>query len=315
MKKSLTTLGFALLIGITFAQQDAQFSQYMFNKLDFNPGYAGTSKAICLTAFYRDQWVSFPGAPKTALFSIDAYLPPLLGGLGLTLCTDQLGFEKTFIAELAYSYHVVLGPGTLGIGINAGVEQMSVVGQWISTDPYTQDAAIPDKKAQSATFDMGMGLYYTVDNGMFFGISATHIPETSIKASNTTAPGAVTNSFSYELARHYYVTAGYPFQVSQDIKIIPSMLAKTDGSSTQLDINGRVVWQDKAWIGLSYRLTDAIIFMAGVEWNRLKIGYSFDYTTSDLKNYNQGTHEIMLNYCFKPVKPTPSSEHRNVRFL
>jgi len=315
MRKTLTTLAFAVIAGVSVAQQDAQFSQNMFNKLDINPGYAGTSKSICATALYRQQWVSFPGAPKTGLISIDAYLPPIHGGLGLTVCSDQLGFDKTFIAELAYSYHLVLGPGVLGIGVNAGMIQKSLNGAWVSTDPYTQDAAIPDSKAATTTYDIGFGLYYTTDNGMFFGISSTHLPQNKLSAV-TNNPA---DNYQYDLARHYYVMAGYPFQINQSLKLIPSILAKTDASSTQLDINARAVYTLNPtvdiWLGASYRLTDAIVALVGFEYNRFKFGYAFDLTTSDIKNYSNNTHEIMLNYCFKPFKNPVPAEHRNVRFL
>ena len=327
MKKTLTTCIFIFIVGALSAQQDAQFSQWMFNKLDMNPGFAGTDKSFCATALYRDQWVSFPGAPKTGLFSIDAYLPPLLGGVGLTLCSDQLGFEKTFIGELAYSYHKVLGPGTLGIGINAGFIQQSLSGQWVSTDPYQLDQAIPSTGAHGTTYDIGLGLYYTTDNGMFFGLSSTHLPENTVSSgtiaapaglfttSNGTSQQGVASKLTYELARHYYVMAGYPIQINADYKVIPSILAKTDGASTQLDINGRIVWQNKVWFGVSYRITDAVIFMAGIQWQSLKVGYSYDLTTSSLSTYSNGTHELMLSYCFKPFKPAQPSEHRNPRFL
>ncbi len=319
MRKILTTLVLSAVLGVSFAQQDAQYSQWMFNKLDMNAGYAGTSKAICITALYRDQWVNFPGAPKTFSLNADAYIDPLHGGVGLVVCNDQLGFTNTTIAELAYSYHLTLGTGTLGIGANLGVQQMTVNGQWISTDPYTQDAAIPQNKVSSMAFDMGLGLYYTNDQGMFFGLSTTHLPETSI--SKNGADGAVSfanptpGNFGYQLARHYYVMAGYPFQISQDVKIIPAVLAKTDGSSTQIDINGRVVYQDKYWAGASYRITDAVVFMLGFKLSGFEVGYSFDLTTSDLKNYSQDTHEIVLKYCFKPFKVPPPTRHSNVRFV
>ncbi|MBL7892120.1 MAG: PorP/SprF family type IX secretion system membrane protein, partial [Bacteroidia bacterium] len=130
MKKTLTTLALAVIAGASFAQQDAQFSQNMFNKLSINPGFAGTNKAICATALYRQQWVSFPGAPKTGLISIDAFVNPVHGGLGLTVCSDQLGFDKTLIAKAAYSYHMVVGPGTLGIGLEAGMIQKQLSGTW-----------------------------------------------------------------------------------------------------------------------------------------------------------------------------------------
>lgn len=319
MKKTLTTLALAVIAGASFAQQDAQFSQNMFNKLAINPGFAGTNKAICATALYRQQWVNFPGAPKTGLISIDAYVDPIHGGVGLTVCSDQLGFDKTLIAKAAYSYHLVLGPGTLGIGLEAGMMQKQLSGTWITPDanfPATQDASIPDQNAAKTVFDLGFGAYYTTDNGMYFGLSSTHLPQTTFKKdASPSVAGAIADIYRFQNARHYYIQAGYPFTVSQDIKVIPSILAKTDATSTQLDINARVVYQDMVWAGVSYRLTDAIVALIGFEYKKLRIGYSFDITTSEIKNYSKNTHEIMIGYCLKPFKPPVPAEHRNVRFL
>lgn len=320
MKKTLTTLALAVIAGASFAQQDAQFSQNMFNKLSINPGFAGTNKAICATALYRQQWVSFPGAPKTGLISIDAFVNPIHGGVGLTVVSDQLGFDKTLIAKLAYSYHLVIGPGTLGIGLEAGMMQKQLNGTWITPDNgvggETYDASIPDANAAKTVFDLGFGAYYTTDNGMFFGLSSTHLPQTTFsKDSPPSTTGALADIYRFQNARHYYIMAGYPFQVAQDVKIIPSILAKTDATSTQLDINARVVWRDMVWAGASYRLTDAIVALVGFEYNKIRIGYSFDVTTSAIKNYSNNTHEIMIGYCFKPFKPPVPAEHRNVRFL
>src|SRR5687768_5371437 len=111
MKKILTSLVLASSALLGFSQQDAQFSQNMFNRLAINPGYAGSNNAICTNLLGRQQWMSFPGAPKTFLLSIDAPIKMIHGGAGLTIAQDQLGFEKTLIANLTYAYRMPLGPG------------------------------------------------------------------------------------------------------------------------------------------------------------------------------------------------------------
>src|SRR5579872_2010541 len=120
MKKIITSAALIFAGIYAYAQQDTQFSQNMFNKVDINPGFAGINKAYCATLIFRDQWVNFPGNPKTFLFSGDAYIPEIGGGLGLTVFQDALGFEKTLEVKLAYSYHIVLGPGILGVGPEIG---------------------------------------------------------------------------------------------------------------------------------------------------------------------------------------------------
>src|SRR5665647_3736934 len=104
MKKTITTVVLFITGFVTFAQQDAQFSMNMFNRLAVNPAYAGMNKALCATLLYRQQWTSFPGAPKTGLLSVD-YGEILHGGLGLTIDQDALGFDKTLKAKIAYSFH------------------------------------------------------------------------------------------------------------------------------------------------------------------------------------------------------------------
>ena len=316
MKKAIALFVSVIRIAAAFAQQDAQFSQNMFNKLDMNPAYAGTNRSICGTALIRKQWVGFDGAPSTGLISVDAAVDRLHGGLGLTLCSDQLGFDKTIIAKLSYAYHQTLqsGASTLSIGVQAGAIQKSINGNWLATDNYQIDPSIPNGKVNSITYDFGVGAYYTNLGGTFFGISTSHVIPSTLEANGGQA--SVTKNFSFDMARHYYVMGGQPFYLNQIIKIIPSFLIKSDLASTQLDINTRVVYKDQFWAGASYRITDAVVAMVGVTYKGLKIGYAFDLTTSQLKNYSNNTHEIMLSYCIKQNSIcVPPEGHGHPRFL
>jgi type IX secretion system PorP/SprF family membrane protein len=319
MKKTLTTIALSITGLIAFAQQDAQFSMNMFNKLSVNPGYAGTSQALCGTLMYRDQWDKFPGAPKTGLFSLD-YGRILGGGVGLTVDQDQLGFDKTLKAKLAYSYHLSLGGrGTLGIGLDAGMIQKSITGKFIAPDGSTSatpgtDQSIPWGGTSATTYDVGFGLYFT-NNNLYVGISSLHLPGQTL----TQSGGGY--SFEYQMARHYFVMAGYKFNLNKDFTLTPGILAKSDASSTQVDINLLAKYNNMIFVGVSYRLTDAIPVMVGLEWplknakSTVKFGYSYDVTLSALKKYNSGTHELMLGFCQKFVKEPKKQSHQNVRFL
>ena len=320
MKKTLTIIALSLTGFVTFAQQDAQFSMNMFNRLDVNPAYAGTNQALCAVLLYRQQWTNFPGAPKTGLFSVD-YGEILHGGLGLTAYQDQLGFDKTFAAKLAYSFHWILGPGMLGVGLNAGVMQKSLTGNFIAPDGTSSaanngiDPSIPWTGASRTTYDVGFGLYYTT-NKLYVGISSDHLPDQSI--SKTQAFGPKPQKifhYDYKYARHYYIMAGYTFDLGPSFDLTPSVLAKSDAVSTQLDVNAIVRWNKMVFLGASYRLQDAIVAIVGLEWKGFKFGYSYDITTSHIKNYSNGTHEIMLGYCHKFVKPPKPHGHMNERFL
>ncbi|MCW3104530.1 MAG: hypothetical protein JWO09_2970 [Bacteroidetes bacterium] len=321
MKKTLTTIALSITGLVAFAQQDAQFSMNMFNKLSVNPGYAGTSQALCGTLLYRDQWDKFPGAPKTGLFSLD-YGRILGGGLGLTVDQDQLGFDKTLKAKLAYSYHLNLGFGVLGIGLDAGMIQKSITGNFLAPDGTTAangtDQSIPWNGTSATTYDVGFGAYFT-NSKLYVGISSLHLPGQTLTNSGTSA--AANYTFQYQMARHYFIMAGYKFDLTPDFAITPGVLVKSDASSTQVDINILAKYKNMIFVGASYRLTDAIPVMAGLEWplkngrSTVKVGYSYDITLSAIKKYNSGTHEVMLGFCQKFVKPPHKQSHQNVRFL
>ncbi len=322
MKKTLTIIAFSITGLVSFAQQDAQFSMNMFNRLAVNPGYAGTNQALCGTLLYRQQWVSFPGQPKTALVSVD-YGRILNGGLGLTVVQDELGFEKTLNARLAYSYHLTVGPGILGLGLDVGMLQKGISGSFLAPDGTTSangiDPSIPWTGSKKTTYDVGFGAYYTTGK-LYVGLSALHLPEQKIANSNGAAGAVGSYNFDYTVARHYYVMAGYRFDMGQ-FSLTPGVLAKSDGSSTQVDMNLFLKWRNMVFVGTSYRLTDAIPLIAGVEWAppgvrySMRLGYAYDITLSNIKNHSDGSHELMLGYCYKFAKPPTKESHMNVRFL
>ena len=323
MKKIFTTLtvAFAAITSVSFAQQDPQFTQFMHSKLIYNPGYAGTSEAICANVLYRQQWVNFPGAPRTGLISFDMPIGQLPIAIGLNVMSDQIGFDKTLFARLALAYNRHIGAGVLGVGIDGGILQKQFNGNWITPDGNTvADASIPAYTAGTGTnvvttsglnklsYDFGFGAYYSIANKMYVGISSTHLAAQDIKSSG---------NVKFSLARHYYIVGGYTFNLGDGGKhgINPNIKVKTDAASTQLDVNLTYIYNQKFWVGLSYRMQDAIAPMVGYKWKGMKIGYSYDLTMSKIKGYSAGTHEIMLGYCFNVKKPKKVSSYQNARFL
>lgn len=318
------TVAFAAFSGVAFAQQDPQFTQFMHSKLIYNPGYAGTSDAICTNVLYRQQWVNFPGAPKTGLLSFDMPIGNLPMGIGLNVMSDQIGFAKTLFARLALSYKRPIGPGNLGIGIDGGVLQQQFNGTWITPDGSDKyDATIPNYTSGTGTvtatnpnlnkltYDLGFGAYYGIANKMYVGISSTHLAAQDIVASD---------KVKYALARHYYIVGGYTFNLGEGGKhgINPNVKVKSDAASTQLDVNLTYIYNQQFWAGVSYRMQDAIAPMIGAKFLKdksLKIGYAYDLTMSKIKGYSSGTHEIMLGYCFNVKKEPKVSSYSNTRFL
>ena len=314
MRKILQVVGLSFIVTSLFAQQDPQFSQNMFLRLPVNPGYAGTSGAICATAVYRNQWVEFPGHPKTILFSMDAPIPSLHGGGGLTVVNDKLGNFNFILARASYSYHIPVGEtGLIGIGLEAGLLQASVQDKWLAPDGTdgAADPAIPNDAIRKATYDVGFGAYYRTQQ-LYLGLSASHLPGKAQKLTGT--------DFNYQAARHYYVLAGYDVILSSALTLRPSVHVKSDAAVTTFDGNINLLWNNTVWGGVSYRLADALVPHIGFAWqtnakSTLKIGYSYDLGISDMKSYHKNTHEILVNYCIKFVPKVKSQSHINPRFL
>lgn len=335
MRKTLTTLAIAVtgMATSVFAQQDPQFTQFMHVKQAYNAAYAGTSDAICFGGMYRQQWVSFPGAPKTGLFSFDMPVNVLHGGVGLYIANDQLGNDNTTMARAAYAFHIYNvgggGTGKLSLGLDAGILQKRINGTWIPPQTLS-DPSIPNNTATGGTGspalnklspDFGFGVYYTIPNKMYVGVSMTHIAAQDLKGASqspTLNPPSTGYKLNFDIARHYYVIAGYTFNLDPTglSKLTPNIKVKSDGASTQLDVNLTYMYNNMIWVGASYRLQDAVAPMIGyMAPFGLKVGYSYDVTTSKLNGYSSGTHEIMLGYCFKPKPVSKVSSHTNVRFL
>lgn len=305
-------LVFLSLLFIAFtsakAQQDAMFSQYMFNDLYNTPGFAGSGNKIDATLISRQQWVGFDGAPQTNLFTIQSPID-LFGkkhGVGLTLLQDKLGPDKDFRANLVYAYHLDLWGGDLGLGTNFGIYNKSLNGGDLKgTD--TNDSSIPKSEESNMAFDLSLGAYYKNDK-LYAGLSVSHILNPKIKQSSGSA---------ITLDRHVFLTGGYEIPLSNPaFELNPSVMIKTDFASYQATVNAKVTYNKKFWGGAGYRYQDAFIFMAGVELaNNVRVGYAYDLNISKLKAYNGGSHEIMLNYSFTISTERIPQKYKSVRFL
>ena len=304
MKKVFTTLALSYTFFCSFAQQDPQFSQNMWNKLQPNAGSAGASGGICATLLGRLQWVGFEGAPKTYLLNVDGYVAAIHGGVGLSVMSDNIGANKGIAAKISYAYQMNLGTGKLGIGADVGILMNSLNASALKP-AQSGDNSIPTANASSMAPDFGLGLYYQIPEKLYFGVSTTHLVHGQLKYGDV----------KFKVARHYYLMAGYTYNVSPKFDLLPSVFIKTDGRATQFDVNLNVMYNKLIWLGASYRLQYAAVAMVGVQWKNVRIGYSYDFNTSKLNSYNSGTHEIMLGYCFKLEKPVITQKYKNVRFL
>jgi type IX secretion system PorP/SprF family membrane protein len=321
-KIALLVAGFT---GVAMAQQDPQFTQFMFNKLIYNPGYAGTTGAICGVAQFRKQWMNFPGAPTSIAIAGDMRLRGLPIGVGLNVISDKIGPMNTLFLRLAGAYNMKLAGGTLGIGVDAGILQKSISSDWIVPEPLKNDPRIPgsggsipgygdafsNPDLNKTTFDVGLGVFYNQPGKFYVGGSVTHLPGQQIKSGD----------LGYKVTQHGYFMAGYTFQPTKWSKITPNILYKSDMNSSSFDANLTFLWSDMIWVGGTYRVDDAPALLAGVQnvfgegnaysW---KLGYSYDFTTTKLKTYAKGSHEFILGVCYSPKVKKPTT-YGNDRFL
>lgn len=318
MKKYL--LSIAILGSVTFgyAQQDPQFTQNMFNRLAVNPGFAGASGSICGTLIAREQWMGFEGNPRTNLFSADGGFKIKQQhqfGAGLTFIQDELGPIQSINAKLALAYHHRINQGVLSIGLDFGIFNQSINGDWRTSEGFfdgTEDPRIPNSEAGATSFDLGAGLYYYTKE-LYVGLSTTHLNQPEI-----TDGVDADSDYGFQQVRHYYVMAGYDYEISPLFTLQPSIFAKSDVVSTQIDINTNVLYNDLIWAGLSYRVEDAAAFLAGIyvpKVEGLRIGMAYDYNLSELSDYNDGSLEFMINYCYSITRKLKIERYKSVRFL
>ena len=294
MKKSIILIFVVLLNITTKAQQDPMISQYMFNGLFLNPAYSGSHKYVTSSLLHRTQWVDFSGAPKTSWLAVDGLINSKSEnmGLGLIVAHDRIGATEQTDIYANYAYQLKLKKGKLAFGIKAGatnyVFKSDNVTVWDSNDQVftgRRTAWLPK---------FGFGAYYFAEK-WYAGLS---IPTLIAYDANRNFNFDV-NQGSF-LNRHYYAYGGYVFKLIEQFKLKPSALIKyLPAAPIEADINLNLLFRDQFWIGASYRSQDAVVFMVEYQTNsRFRVGYAFDLTTTKIRNYSSGTHEIMIGYDF-----------------
>ncbi len=300
-----------LLVSNTYGQQDPQFSQILFNPLSINPGYAGSLNNMINTgAINRIQWAGFgEGAPVTTAFGINAPISPFgfNSGIGLSILNDQYGFNNDLGINLAYAarFKFKLINGDLGVGIGAGFVNNKLDPKWNYPLGGT-DEAIPDKKESAINFDLSAGLYYNTEF-MFFGFSALHLNEAKINKAALAA----------HYTRQYYLTGGYIVNFPNPTwQFEPSVIVHSDLKTSKLSLNAIVRYNKKFWGGVSYRIGEAVTGLVGFElFNGIKFGYAYEFSTSKISKYNDGSHEFYLGYNFLLKKEKPPQQYKSLRFL
>lgn len=291
MKKFLLVfLGFSMCF-IVEGQQDAHFTQWQWNQLAFNPAYAGSRDALSLQFLGRTQWVDLDGQPQTGTISLHSPVGNRVG-LGLFGFVDKLGIEQKSGLTLSYAYRLELPKGRLSLGLNAGFELYNAdLTSTFLGDP--SDPSFSQNVENVFNPNFGAGIYYYSDR-FWIGGSVPHLLDNELNdvAGNT-------SNFA-EQRRHYTASAGYVMPLGPNVKFRPSAITKyVDGSPLQFDIDAALKFYDKLWLGASYRTGDSYDFhLEYLVNNALTLGYAYDLTDTDLRPFNNGTHEILVSFDF-----------------
>ena len=329
MKKLIISAA-AVLSGVfAFGQQQFQQSQYLQNLYVINPAASGLTDYVDVNLSYRKQWAGLSDAPQTYyitatsllgkkslggndLFSLrvsDKYISSEDGysttgdntvverktrhALGGGLLVDQAGHFNTTNGFVSYAVHVPVGEKlNFSAGVKAGLTNLSFNRNDVTLEDNINDAAYDGFVGNSNSdllFDANIGLFLYSDN-FYLGYSTGQLFQNEIAFGSA--------STESNLTLHHYVTAGYRIAVSEKVGLTPSTLVKlTANAPATFDINAKIDINRKFWAGLSYRNEDAIVFLAGLNVaDFINVGYSYDYTTSDLSNVSTGSHEILLNF-------------------
>jgi len=279
-----------LLVNSIYAQQEAQYSQYMYNTISVNPAYAGSRNVLSVLALHRSQWIGLEGAPTTSTFSINTPIPETNLGLGISAISDRIGPTEQTTVSGDISYTIRLSEKTnLSFGAK-GTASFFSFDQYKVTPFQAND---PKWKSLSSNMspNFGVGMYLHSDK-YYLGLSIPNLMESNFYNDNEIA----INSQS----RNYYFIGGYVFDVSNWIKFKPAIVSKiVTGAPVQLDLSGNALFMDKFVLGAAYRVDAALTGLAGFQVNdELFIGYSYDFDTTNLSRYNSGSHEIFIRYEF-----------------
>lgn len=275
------------------AQQELMVSQYMFNGLLVNPAYAGTHDYFSASLLHRSQWTNLDGAPTSQVFAIDGPIANNKLGVGLLINNDQIGVISQLDLSANLAYHLELGTGDLSFGIKAGGAMYSAtlsdVVVWDENDQVYSANDISGKFVPK----FGFGVYYHSEK-FFAGVS---VPVIYSMDDNVILQGSTADNY---FSQHYYVNTGMVFEPNTNLAIKPSILVKYEQAAPlEVDLNCNFLLYRRLWLGAGYRTGDAIIGM--IEYNitpQLRAGYSYDFTTTEIRDYSNGSHEIMLGFDF-----------------
>jgi type IX secretion system PorP/SprF family membrane protein len=299
MKKIIFSI-VLLIVGIQMlsAQQDHQYTQFMYNKLLLNPAYAGTRGVPSVTAIYRNQWAGFEGAPKSALASLSTpFLSPRVG-LGIVLSHQQAGLQRDFFGSVAYSYELISEENmSVRVGVQGSLRSLAIDFADAETGAPggpAIDPSLQDQRTNDIYGNVGAGIYATIAKRAYVGFALPRIYSNTIGL-NTNPQFTTAKEY-----RHYYGMAGAVLPLNKDLNFMPSVLVKyVEGAPIDADVNVNLGIREKLTFGISGRLggdnilesADLLAFWQVNE--QLGIGVAYDFTLSRIRNYTAGSFEVM----------------------
>ena len=301
MKNIFTLICLFFISALVFGQQEDQFTQFMHYKLGYNPAYAGSTGGTRVTVMARNQWIGLDGAPQAQLVTFNmAALDSKKLGVGASLIRQTIGVTDRYTLEGDYAYRFPLGNGYLGFGLSASVRMIRInYDEVVATQPKETDSAIPIGYQSRFVPNFGFGAFYNTEN-FYFGFSAPRLLANSIDLSD--AGGTLTKE-----VQHFYGMTGFIIPLKgDDIKMQPHILLKyVKGAPFDADVNVSVTFMNKFTTGVSYRVggskanpigESVSLNLSAQASKNILFGLSYDYTLTDLRDYNSGSVEAFIHY-------------------
>ena len=293
----LPLLIFGFITSAVNAQQDAQYTQYMYNTLSINPAYAGSRGGVSVLGLHRSQWVGLEGAPRTQTASIHSPIGDSQRvGLGLNVVQDDIFITSETYVDLAFSYSIPTSDiGKLSFGLKGGIHLLDV--NYSKASPFQNgDALIQNNIDNRFSPQVGVGLFYSTDR-FYAGLSAPNLLETDHfdDSQNSNDPNA---TFLATERINYYLTTGYVFDITPDFKFKPAAIAKwVSGAPLQVDVTANALLYDRLTLGAAYRWSAALSGLVGFQvTDSLMIGFAYDRETTELQQFNDGSYEVFLRF-------------------
>lgn len=289
------------------AQQDAMFTQYMFNPLLINPAYAGSQDNLNLTALSRVQWTGIEGAPITHTLSGHSLLKNKINAVGGNIVYDQLGVTKQTSVLGVFSHRIFLKKATLSMGLQAGFTSINSRLSTLNVK-NNEDDVFTSNDISGFMPNFGFGLFYYAER-YYLGLSTPRFVNNLLKRSV-----AISDA---RQQRHYFLAGGYVFPLSDNLELKPNFLVKmVEGAPIQVDLNANILIKKLIWLGVSYRSFESVDLIAELNVKpNIRIGYSYDIGINALRQFNSGSHELMINYEFSKEKEKVNAKPYTPRYF